>query len=92
MTKIIHADRVMVTEEMLESILGKPQWDWGDVETEENEECGLALGPTRTAGWGQMSACCRIWIHSDGFCISGGLDVDEDRAYAEEVYQKIRHA
>ena len=76
------------TRKKLESILGEPTWEWEKVEGEK-PECGLAPSILPTAGWGDCSACCRIWIHKDGICVAPGMDIEPDVAYAEATYQKF---
>jgi hypothetical protein len=80
------------TKEKLEGILGEPSWEWEETKLEEGikGDCELSTGGKGwTAGWGSFSACCRIFIHPEGICIHGGMDVPEDRKYARQVLHRI---
>ena len=68
--------------------LGAPTWAWRKVEA-RTSECGLADGVVSTAAYGDASACGRVWLHSDGVCIRGVLDIDDDNAYAAKMAQKL---
>ncbi len=80
--------KMTLTREQLEAILGKPSWDWDSVE-DNKPECGLAAGVLLTAGWGDLLACCRIWIHSDGMCVAPGMNIQQDIKYAQKIYRKL---
>ncbi len=72
----------------IEKILGKPSWEWETAEA-KGDTCGLANGALDTAGWGDASACGRIWIHPDGVCFGGGMNIEQDRAYALKMHEAI---
>ena len=84
--KARHVLRGHYTPQGLTEVLGMPPWEWALVDSPGPTPCGLAEGPVQTAGWGDSSGCCRIWVHSDGICIGPGLDVADDRAKALEIY------
>ena len=81
----------IATREGLEQVLGQPNWGWLDAKVKP-DNCGLTVedGTLATAGWGDSSACCRIYLHPDGFCIRPGLrGVHEDEAYVGDMGVKL---
>ena len=85
----IAVSRQKATPQGLMEALGDPTWEWTHSKADSAIPCGLAPGDVQTAGWGDASACCRIYIHADGFCIAAPLDVKKDRAYAAQVAAKL---
>lgn len=88
MTRIVGKVKGKFTKRKMEKILGRPSWEWKQIIANKSA-CGLAEGRVYTAGWGDTSACCRIWVHKDGICIGPGLSVAEDIEYAKNTYRKI---
>ncbi len=79
------------TKEYLEGVLGEPSWEWvKQTVVSTKAECGLAIGSVWTAGWGDASACGRVWIHKDGICFAPGLNIREDIKYTEAMYQRVK--
>ncbi len=75
-------------KQTIEKILGKPYFEWETIDGKDCT-CGLKEGTLETAGWGDLGACCRLWIHEDGVCIRHALDIPEDRQIAKDTYEKL---
>lgn len=79
----------VMSKEQIEGILGEPQWAWDTIHADKSE-CGLEDGEILTAGYGSCAACCRLWIHNNGVCLRHALNVEDDKEYAKQIYQKLK--
>ena len=79
------------TKEQLNSILGEPNWMWV-ISEDNNPKCGLHPGKLPTAGWGDIRAYGRIWIHSDGICFGSGMGIQENIDYTNKMYRTVKEA
>ena len=84
----VHTILGRYTPQGLEECLGAPSWSSDSVRA-SSDVCGLADGLVPTAGWGNAGACYRIWIHQDGICIMGGLEVAEDEEAAQIAHARL---
>ena len=74
-------------------VLGEPHWSWEYFKpTHKDPDCPFEFRngvPIPTAAYGTTSACCRIYIHPEGICISGGFEIAVDMRYAQKVYKRL---
>lgn len=68
--------------------LSAPAWEWSKIQATQSD-CGLADGDVWTAGYGDSSACGRVWMHSNGIRVRGGLDIESDDIYACTIAQRL---
>ena len=87
--KVVTFQGQVATPQGFEEALGSPSWAWRTHNELTPPCCGLSPHDIQTAGWGDDHACCRIWIHADGWCIGPGMDVEEDRHYVKQVLKLL---